>query len=633
MSNPLACFKCGAPVIEGSDLCRPCLDEEHKAYNYFQAPEEQKVRKVVIEDVPRIQPVEQRVIEITPEGKTIEQQQSSTSSEPPHDQFDFEEGFEWKLLAFLTRDLEFFNRNKVNIRFDHFQNQYCRDICEQVQEYHIKYQEAISKEILRNEIEKMFYERKKRDSTLDEYWERIDNLFAMELTGKQYTEDEVVKFAQCQQMKKVLGDAIDRVTNREDLTPILGDVTKALAIGSKVIEEGTGENLCIEEFPKNAIQGFPKHFAELYSETMESPYPFWVFNVLACMGNILSTRIKLNTSLFVEPRLYIVCLGASGDTRKSESGRQVIRFFDEWAALKEPLREDDQPSQYFNTLTGCGSAEGLMDRLKISPRLILVYDELRSFVQKSNIKGSNLLQEVNTLFENTGAENAVKGHFQQVKDAHLSLLAFCTTDTWDTLFTPSFLDIGFVNRLWIVPGEGKRKDFNPKPIPEHEKKKLMLKMDKLVESFPPNTIIEYTPEAEERLQQWYQSYTRTDFTKRIETYGSRLLLLMAASEGMNSISLGMAERCINLMEWQVRVREAYQPQEYTDTMSQIQVLIRRVVNRNPGITRGRLDNSIHAERFDNWKVDKAIENLVKFKELRQVPYKKTFKYFLIEKPE
>ncbi len=549
-----------------------------------------------------------------------------------NDKLDFEEEFEKRLLAFLLRDLEFC-RTASAVRFDHFKNQYCRDICEQVQEYVNKYQSAIPKDILRNEIEKMFYERKRQDVTLDEYWEFIDNLFVMELTGEQYTEDEVLRFAQSQQMRKVLGDAIDRVIARQDLTPILEDVGKALAVGSKVVEKGVGENLCIEEFPKNAIQGFPKQFAELYSETMESPYPFWIFNVLACMGNILSTRIKLNTSLFVEPRLFVVCLGASGDTRKSESGRQVIRWFDEWAALKEPLRKDDQPSQYFNTLAGCGSAEGLMDRLKITPRLILVYDELRSFVQKSNIKGSNLLQEVNTLFENTGTENAVKGHFQQVKDAHLSLLAFCTTDTWDTLFTPSFLDIGFVNRLWIVPGEGKRKDFNPKPIPDHEKKKLMFQMDKLVESFPPNTIIEYTLEAEERLQQWYGSYERTDFTKRIETYGSRLLLLMAASEGKNSISLDMAERCISLMEWQVKVREAYQPQEYTDTMSQIQVLIRRVVKRHPGITRGRLNYSIHAERFDNWKVDKAIENLVKFKELRRVPYKNTFKYFLIEKPE
>ena len=178
--------------------------------------------------------------------------------------YDFENEFEKRLLAFVVRDLEFYLRNSHGIRFDYFKNQYCRDICEQTQEYVQDHNEAIPQDILRNEIEKMFYERKRRDVTLDEYWEFIDALFAMDLTGKQYTEDEVLQFAQRQQMIKVLGDAIDRVTNRDDLTPILEDVGKALAVGSKVVEEGSGENLCIEEFPKNAIQGFPKQFAELY---------------------------------------------------------------------------------------------------------------------------------------------------------------------------------------------------------------------------------------------------------------------------------------------------------------------------------------------------------------------------------
>jgi hypothetical protein len=150
------------------------------------------------------------------------------------DQLDFEDTFERRLLAFLIRDVEFYLRVSFAIRFDHFKNQYCRDICEQTQEYVKKYQSAIPKDILRNEIEKMFYKQKRQDCTLDEYWEFIDALFAMDLTGKQYTEDEVLKFAQSQQMKKVLGDAIDKVTNREDLSPILADVTKALTIGSKI---------------------------------------------------------------------------------------------------------------------------------------------------------------------------------------------------------------------------------------------------------------------------------------------------------------------------------------------------------------------------------------------------------------
>jgi AAA domain len=152
-----------------------------------------------------------------------------------NDQFDFEDQFEKRLLAFIVSDFDFYKRVSFAIRFDHFKNQYCRDICEQAQEYVEKYGTTIPKDILRNEIEKMFYERQRKDCTLDEYWDFIDSLFSMELTGEQYTEYEVLRFAQCQQMKKALGDAIDRVTNREDLSPILTDVTKALSIGSKTI--------------------------------------------------------------------------------------------------------------------------------------------------------------------------------------------------------------------------------------------------------------------------------------------------------------------------------------------------------------------------------------------------------------
>jgi hypothetical protein len=150
------------------------------------------------------------------------------------DQFELEAEFEKRLLAFVVRNLEFYLRNSHAIRFDYFENQFCRDICEQAQRYVDKYGSAIPKDILRNEIEKMFFERKKQDIAIEKYWEFIDNLFAMDLSGKQYTEDEVLRFAQRQQMTKVLGDAIDRVTNRQDLTPILEDVTKALSVGSRI---------------------------------------------------------------------------------------------------------------------------------------------------------------------------------------------------------------------------------------------------------------------------------------------------------------------------------------------------------------------------------------------------------------
>ena len=393
------------------------------------------------------------------------------------------------------------------------------------------------------------------------------------------------------------------------------------------------------EYPKNAFTGFVKDFADLYSSCLESPYPFWVFNAATCLGNIFSTRVKLNTSLHTEPRLFTNCLGASGTTRKSESGRQSVSFFEEAIANYEGERLDSKekkiPSQYFNTLHGCGSAEGLMDRLELTPNLVLVYDELRAFVQKCDIKGSNLLQAVNTLFESNRLENAVKDKYRRVENAHLSLLAFCTTETWATLFSPNFIDIGFINRLWIVPGEAERKSFNPEPIPRVDTLLLMIKFNRLMDAFPSNeiTIIEIDYDAEEQLQEWYHSYEQTEFTKRLDGYGRRILLIMAISENKKAIDLDMAERCISLLEWQRQVREAYQPADYTDVMSRIQNLIRQAIKRQPMTTRGRLMNAIHSERFDSWKVNKALENLVRNLEIREIPSGKTHKYAMNKKAD
>ena len=393
------------------------------------------------------------------------------------------------------------------------------------------------------------------------------------------------------------------------------------------------------EYPKDAFKGFVKDFADAYSSYLESPYPFWIFNAVTCLGNIFSTRVKLNTSLYTEPRIFNICLGTSGTTRKSESGRQTVNFFEEAIGNYEGERPDSKggklPSQFFNTLHGCGSAEGLMDRLELTPNLVLVYDELRAFVQKCDIKGSNLLQAVNTLFESNRLENAVKDKYRRVDNAHLSILAFSTTETWATLFSPNFIDIGFINRLWIVPGEAQRKNFNPEPIPEYRKDLLKGKLNKLLDDFPSNevTTIEMDYDAELRLQEWYRSYEQTEFTRRLDGYGLRLLQIMAISEGQKAIDSDMAERCISLLEWQRQVREAYQPTEYTDVMSRIQNLFRQTIKRHPNITRGRLMNIIHSEKFDSWKVNKALENLIKNGEIKDIPSGKTCKYAMNKKAD
>jgi hypothetical protein len=51
---------------------------------------------------------------------------------------------------------------------------------------------------------------------------------------------------------------------------------------------------------------------------------------------------------------------------------------------------------------------------------------------------------------------------------------------------------------------------------------------------------------------------QTDSSTRLDGYARRLLLIMAVSENKKIIDQDMADRCIQLVEWQRRVRDAYQ---------------------------------------------------------------------------
>lgn len=87
--------------------------------------------------------------------------------------------------------------------------------------------------------------------------------------------------------------------------------------------------------------------------------------------------------------------------KKSSAMRKTLEFF---GAM-------DIRRPHFNY--GVGSAEGLVRSLRAHPNLILAYDELRSFVDKTRVQGSVLLPMVTSLFEGNDWENAASGRADQ----------------------------------------------------------------------------------------------------------------------------------------------------------------------------------------------------------------------------
>jgi hypothetical protein len=345
-----------------------------------------------------------------------------------------------------------------------------------------------------------------------------------------------------------------------------------------------------------------------------------------------------------------VLIGTSGKTRKSESKKQSIEIVRDLLWELEGCHRDDKNkkihSKYLTYSDGMGSAEGLIRKLKGSPNFILFFDEFKSFVQKSDIKGSNLLQAVTSLFEDTFLENPVKAgsDFERVDDCALTLLACCTIKTWETLFSSSFLNIGLPNRLWLVPAEANRKGFTPDSIPEDELIRLKFRFFKMLEKFPLDVSTPYLidweggryGDAYQRINEWYMGMPDNDFSTRVDTYGRKFLMIMAISEGKDVIDLEMVERVISLLDWQIHVREAYQPVGFTNLMSKIENAVRRVVRRNPGITQGRMFNQFR-ELGGLKEKELALQNLVRSEEILQrvvLPQsggKKTVQFFYNQK--
>jgi len=205
-------------------------------------------------------------------------------------------------------------------------------------------------------------------------------------------------------------------------------------------------------FP-DVISGIAGEFADTYSARLEVPRHFFFMAFLTCLGNIISDRVSIDSELRTEPRLYTLLLGQSADDRKSTALSKVTNFFHE--AMEK-----------FNICWGVGSAEGLQEKLSDGNKLLLCFDEFKQFVSKCKIESSVLLPCVNSLFENTWYESRTRQKSIVLKDVHLSVLAASTVDTYERTWDPSFTDIGFNNRLFLVPGSGERKFPIPEKIPD-----------------------------------------------------------------------------------------------------------------------------------------------------------------------
>jgi len=389
------------------------------------------------------------------------------------------------------------------------------------------------------------------------------------------------------------------------------------------------------QFPFEILKGAAGYFSQIHSEHFESPKHFFFMSYLTCLGTLISSRVKLKSSLMTRPRLYTLILGESASDRKSTAPIQANKLF------KSTFQDN------YSYCLGVGSAEGLQKIFKKSPAfqfpgvepedpinkysVTLTLDEFRAFVSKCKIKGSVLLECVNSLFEMEEYENHTARKSLTLENAHLSLLGASTIETYERLYDSSFITIGFPNRIFIVVGTAEAEHSLPPPIHPSKLQKMKQELETINETIGLNHTFNITAEAWTAYDNWYLNLPRNSIhSKRLDGYCLRIMMLLAANQLESRITKEIADDAIKLCDWEYEVRRIYDPIDADNNIARMEEKIRRHILKSGGTCKDyALKQKTNANRTGLWIYGKALENL---KTNNEIVWDKRDKSYTINRP-
>jgi Protein of unknown function (DUF3987) len=373
-------------------------------------------------------------------------------------------------------------------------------------------------------------------------------------------------------------------------------------------------------FPASAIVGSLGEFARLMATGTEVPEEFYFAAGITLMGAACVGRLKLKAAIEAEPRFFTVLLGESALVKKSTALRRSAEFF----------REVSTHSGSFawpEIEWGAGSAEGLARRLNESQGgVVLLYDEMQSFVQKAKVRSSVLLPMVASLFEQTNWDNPTKAKKSiSLRDAHLSLLGCCTTDTYADMWTADAIAIGLPNRLFVVGADRKCKVAWPEARDRGELSALQDRLAKQLARLPLTLDIE--SDAKRVWEEWYDALQPSEHARRLDAIGFRLMMVLALTTDKARIDLETVKRVLAILDYELRVRVVTDPVNADDRIARLEEKIRRQLKARGSLSERDLRRYCSADREGLWAFRRAIENVRAAKDVSYSPHES--KYFLL----
>ncbi len=300
------------------------------------------------------------------------------------------------------------------------------------------------------------------------------------------------------------------------------------------------------------------------------------------------------------------------------------------------------PNPRFRTENGLGSVEGFVRVFNCWKKgepgdtrpTLVVYDELKSFVDKAVQKGSTLLPFLTSMFEGEDYDNTTTRQQVSVRGCHIGLLGACTLETFADMWTPEFTSIGFPNRLFLVKGDPHQRISVPQYPSNTEVERMKIRAFSLVDKIRARHAngqgtISLAPKAKSRWHDFYLScMPRSIHAKRLDTYSLKWMMLLSLSQEEFEISDATVDRAIDLFQYQFEVRKLYDPIDADNKFAEMEEKIRRVVRgAAPNfVSRSELMRRTNGSRLGIYMFDTAISNLVGAQEIQQEGTKRAWKW-------
>lgn len=359
------------------------------------------------------------------------------------------------------------------------------------------------------------------------------------------------------------------------------------------------------DFPEIVYDGAAGKFAEVHSKNFESPKQFFFMAYLTFLGSVIADNVKIKQSgLLIQPRLYCIILAESAATRKTTAIELTKNFF-------------KNSVQNFAFCEGINSAEGLVKQLRQKNKLILLFDEFKTFVGKTKVDGSVLLPAVCSFFDKNSYESTTKKENFRIENAFISLLAASTVETYNRIWSSEFTAIGFNNRVFIITGIGQRKNAFPVKIDHHDEMELKSDLGSILGIVGNNLELEFEKDAREFYNDWYKNKESSIYYNRLDTYAMRFAQLFAINEKKTVIDIDIIKKAVVLVDWQYVIRSLYDPTDADTLIGRMEQNIIKCIMRGKCTDR-ELKQYTNASKFGFGLFEQAKQNLIKSKEISYV---------------